>query len=355
VEDELVSAPGTDGPERWDERLRELVSELAVHAGGERGAAALAILATTRELCALCGDLLGADGGRKGARPSRAPPAPAHTDPPPADGTTLSAHLLGPLRLSLDDEPVDDWNGHKSRCVIAYLLANRRKRIPKEVLIELLWPDADPDAGRRNLHQAVYSVRRTLRRRRPDVDHIRFEDGCYRLSPELAIWVDAEEFESRVAAGRRLDAVGRAAEAAAEYGVADALYQGDFLEDRPYDDWTRPRRDELKSLYRHAAGRLCRHYAERGEHSAAIALCQKLLALDRCDEQAHRRVMRLYAAQGQRHLALHQFQVCARALREDLGLAPSEDTRAVCRELTGRPRRTSTSPGARGERPLSRR
>jgi DNA-binding SARP family transcriptional activator len=339
----MTTGIGTAAATTWHERLLALVDELAGHAGDERRVAALAILATTRELCALCTDLLGNE--------TQPPTGGSHTSrrvsamAPKSQGqVSLAAHLLGPFRLSLDDEPVDDWNGHKSRSVIAYVLANRRKPIPKEVLLELLWPEADPAAGRRNLHQAVYSVRRTLRRRRADVDHVCFEDGCYRLSPELSVWVDAEELEVRVAAGRRLDAEGRADDAAVEYGIADGLYQGDFLEDHLYDDWTRPQRDGLRSTYRHAAGRLCQHYTEDGEYSAALSLCQKLLTFDRCDEEAHRRVMRLYAAQGQRHLALHQFQVCTRALREDIGLPPSEDTRAVCRELTGRARPLNTTP-----------
>jgi DNA-binding SARP family transcriptional activator len=343
-----VSATTVGGPRDWHERLLGLVRDLAGHAGDEPYAAALAIMATARELCALCGELLAPTETRSPQAPG-APPDPlagVAAGPPTALApASLVAHLLGPFRLYLDAEPVADWNGHKSRGVIAYLLANRRKRVPKEILLELLWPDAEPDAARRNLHQAVYSVRSTLRRRRADVELVRFEDGCYELSPEGQVWVDVEEFEERVASGRRLDAMGHADAAAVEYGTADVLYGGDFLEDRPYDDWTNPRRDQLRSLHRHAAGRLCGHYAESGELSAAIAVCQKVLALDRCDEQAHRRLMRLYAAQGQRHLAVHQFEACSSALREDLGLLPSEDTRALCRELTARFR-----PAGRGGR-----
>lgn len=345
-----MSAGGTERPEPWNWRLRELAGDLADHASDERTAAARAILETTRELCELCGDLL----GTPVAPPARkAASAPTAVTAPASNRTSLTAHLLGPLRISLDDQPVENWNGHKSRCVIGYLLAHSRKKIPKDILLELLWCDADPDAGRRNLHQAVYSARQVLRRQRPDVDCIRFEDGCYGISPELAVWVDAEEFERRVAAGRRLDAQGQRDEAAVQYGIAEAIYRGDFLEDCLYDDWTRPRRDELRSIYRHTAGRLCEHYARRGEHSAAIAICQKVLTLDACDENAHRNVMRLYAAQGQRHLALQQFQTCARALRDNLGLAPSEETRAVCRELAARPQHPSTIGHPMDERRLS--
>jgi DNA-binding SARP family transcriptional activator len=44
-----------------------------------------------------------------------------------------------------------------------------------------------------------------------------------------------------------------------------------------------------------------------------------LLKEDRCDEVAHRQLMRAYAAQGRRSDALRQYQFCARILAEELG------------------------------------
>ena len=260
---------------------------------------------------------------------------------PPAAGTasaqapaarsqpTLAIHCLGAFQAYVLERLVDDWPGHKAMSLFKYLVLHRRRRIPKDVLYELFWPDTAPEACRRNLHQAIYSLRHAIRRRCPDIRAILFEDDCYFLNPGIEIWFDAEEFEDHAVAGRRLDVAERRDEAMAEYGRAEALYRGHLLEECLYEDWAAPERERLRETYTHVARRLAVGYIERQEYSAAIVLCQKELSLDRCDEDAHRHLMRCYDAQGQRHLALRQFRACVEALRADFNLAPSPETVAL--------------------------
>jgi DNA-binding SARP family transcriptional activator len=79
---------------------------------------------------------------------------------------------------------------------------------------------------------------------------------------------------------------------------------------------------------------LSEYYVQQAEYTAAIALCRKVLAQDNCYEEAHRRLMQCYLAQGQRHLAVRQYQTCMQALREELDLTPSEETVALYRCIT---------------------
>ena len=155
-----------------------------------------------------------------------------------------------------------------------------------------------------------------------------FADDCYFLNPGIETWVDAEEFEQHAVAGLRLEAE-QPAEAMAEYGRAEALYRGHLLEECLYEDWAALDRERLRETYMQVARRLAIGYIERREYSAAIVLCQKELSLDPCDEDAHRRLMHCYDAQGQRHLALRQFEACTEALRKDFNLTPSPETMAL--------------------------
>jgi DNA-binding SARP family transcriptional activator len=205
--------------------------------------------------------------------------------------------------------------------------------VPKDVLFELFWPAQEPEACRRNLHQAIYSLRHTLRRYRPRVRYVLFEDDCYFLNEEVEIWIDADAFSEHVSNAQRLEEEALTEEALGEYGNAVSLYHGHLFEESLYDDWMSVERERLRSEFRLAVGRLVDSYIERAEFSAAVALCQKALSLDRCDEDAHRRLMRCYEAQGQRHLALRQFGACAGALRADLNLAPDDATKALHERL----------------------
>ena len=232
-----------------------------------------------------------------------------------------------------DDRLITDWNGLRGKSIFKYLLAHRDSPIPKDILMDLFWPDAQPEAARRNLHQAIYSLRRTLRRASADVTHIHFEKDCYLLNPGLSIWVDSVEFEGHVQAGKRLEAADRITEAIAQYGIAESLYQGDYLEEDLYEDWPAVEREHLRRMYCDLADRLSEHYYDRGEYNAAIALGHKTLARDNCHEPAHRRLMRCYLAQGQRHLAVRQYQTCIELLKEELELGPSEETEILYQRI----------------------
>ncbi len=247
---------------------------------------------------------------------------------------SLVIYCMGPFRVYQNDKLITAWNGLKSQCILKYLATHGERPVAKDVLMDLFWRDARPEAARRNLHQAIYSLRQTLRRGQPDFQHIRFENDCYLLNPEMDIWLDFREFEKHVQASRRLEASGQLAEAMSEYGIAEGLYQGDFLAEDLYEDWPSLQRERMWNMYLDIADRLSEYYVQQGEYTAAVALCQKVLARDNCYEEAHRRLMRCYLAQGQRHLAVRQYQTCAEALKEELDLTPSEDTVALYWRIT---------------------
>jgi two-component SAPR family response regulator len=150
----------------------------------------------------------------------------------------------------------------------------------------------------------------------------------------MELWFDFEEFQKHVQAGRRLESAGQPAEAMAEYGISEGLYQGDFLEEVLYEEWCRWQREQIRDMYLDISDRLSEYYLQNGEYAAAMALCQKELAGDTCYEQAHFRLMRCYLAQHQRHMAVRQYQICRELLKSELELEPSEETTALYRKLT---------------------
>lgn len=192
--------------------------------------------------------------------------------------------------------------------------------------MDTFWPDSDLEAARRNLHQAIYALRQILRGEQSEFHHIFFKNDCYSLNPAIDLWIDFKEFEKCIHAGRRLDQSGLPENAIEQYGTAEALYQGDFLEEDLYEDWPTVQRERLRNSYFSLVDRLTELYLQAGQYTAVIHLCHKVLAKDRCYESVHRVLMQCYLAQGQRHLAVRQYQACIRALREDLGIRPSQET-----------------------------
>lgn len=269
---------------------------------------------------------------------TQALPAELEIDLPPGKLARTARHslvvyCLGPFRVYQNDELIAEWSSLKALAILKYIVARRGHPLPKDVLMEIIWPDVEPEAARRNLHQAVYSLRKTLRQADPEFQHIQFHNDNYLLNPEMDTWIDFVEFEARLREGRRHEAANQIDEALAAYSVAEGLYQGDFLEDDPYVDWAQVQREQLHNMYLNTADRLSKHYIRRMQYPAVIALCQKALSFEPANEAAHRRLMRCYIAQGQRHLAVRQYQTCRAALAEALDLAPSQETTILYQQL----------------------
>jgi DNA-binding SARP family transcriptional activator len=247
--------------------------------------------------------------------------------------SSLVVYCLGPFRVYQNDQLIESCTSRKGQAVFKYLVTHRHSPVSKEILMDIFWPDADPEAARRNLHQAIYALRQTLRTNDLDFQHIQFENDGYWLNLSLKVWLDCEEFEQHVQAARELEQKHALDQAMAEYGIAEGLYQGDFLADDLYEDWPQVHREYLWQTYLSIAYRLAQYYLVRGEYAATIALSQRILAMDDCQEEAHQNLMRCYLAHGQRFLAIRQYQLCLQALQTELDLPPSEETRRLYKQV----------------------
>jgi DNA-binding SARP family transcriptional activator len=269
------------------------------------------------------------------------PPHPVHSSVPPAQVVAksplghaprvrsaqpeLAVHLLGPLCVAVDEVPVEDWPSARCRSLFGYLLTHRDPWPPRDVLMEVFWPESTPEASRNSLNVAIHGLRRTLRTA-TDLPVIVHTGGTYRVHPDLRLWLDIEEFDNHVNSGRWLEEAGEPGKAALQYESADGLYRGDFLADDLYEEWAALMRERLRLAYLDTLGRLSRIQFDAGRYAVAAGLCQRIIEQDPCREDAYRRLMRCYSRQGQPHLALMQYRSCVRVLDSELGIGPDRAT-----------------------------
>jgi SARP family transcriptional regulator, regulator of embCAB operon len=245
---------------------------------------------------------------------------------------TLSAHFLGTFRVTIDGTPVDTVSSRRTRNLLAYLLVHRRSPVPRDVLMEAFWPHAAPDAARNSLHVALSGARHVLRAAitQPVIER-RFD--TYQIENSIAVWTDLDEFENMCRAGRQADRAADHATAMRAYEAACQLYEGDFLAEEPYADWTASMRDGLRLDAIAVHTRLVELYIERSEYGPAALLGRRILAMDPCNEQVHRRLMTCYARAGLRHLALAQYHRMATELRDAFQARPSTESWALYQTL----------------------
>jgi DNA-binding SARP family transcriptional activator len=261
----------------------------------------------------------------------------------------LTARLFGGFLLAVDGRVVDTSSSRRTRNLLAYLVTYRHSPVPRDVLMDVFWPDSDPEAARNSLHVALSGVRQALREvTSHPLLHRRFD--TYQLAPAATAWVDVSEFDRACRRAQQLERAGDAAGARRAFEVAADLYDGDFLADDPYGRWPQRVREALRLQVTELRTRLVALQLEAGDVTAATTTARAALALDPCNELLHRQLMACYAASGQQHRALAQYVVCVDTLWGELRVRPGPDTDRLYSELCGRSGVDVRMPGTVGGR-----
>ena len=246
----------------------------------------------------------------------------------------VTVHMLGAFSVMIGDSMVK-LPVSRGLSILKYLLLHHKQITLREVLMDVFWPDAEPETARNNLNVAMHSLRKALRTV-ISLPVIVFENGTYGLEPNLQIWLDVAEFESCVKTGQRLEARNQLTAAVADYEAAISLYQGDFLEQNLYEEWTVFERERLRIAYLDTLDHLSQIYFNQERYAACITICQLILSRDRCREDAHCLLMRCYSRQGQYHLALRQYQTCVASLRAELDVDSASETTKLYEQIQRR-------------------
>jgi DNA-binding SARP family transcriptional activator len=256
-----------------------------------------------------------------------------HPEPEPERDASIKISLLGPFQFSIGGSQRGQYIPRQVRTVLEFLVGQGRRPTSRDVLLDLLWPDAIPNVAASRLRVVMHTLRKCV-----PCDGLGFHElvvtsgNNFMLNPQATVWVDVEEFERHWLNGWRLVKAGQTQEALREYEQAEALYTGDYLEDEPYADWTLLRREALRDAYANILTMLAAMSLEAGDYTGTIIWSQKLLAQDNCREDAYRLLMTSHLRLGQTSRAAHWYKLCAWSLQRELGIEPSEETRAVMRE-----------------------
>src|SRR5438105_3152977 len=106
--------------------------------------------------------------------------------------------LFGGLRVRQQDRAFSRFNTHKTGALLAYLAWRIPVPQPREVLIDLLWPDADPSAARASLSSALSSLRHQLEPPGIAAGSIITADRFSVGLNQAAVVTDVTEFEAAI-------------------------------------------------------------------------------------------------------------------------------------------------------------
>ncbi len=264
----------------------------------------------------------------------------------PTGNACLEICLLGPFRVAVDSRVVTErqWSRRKPALLIKLLALQPHHQLHREQMIELLWPDADPESAINNLHKAIHLARHALEpelKSAADSHFVLTRGQQIVLTAPGKLYIDVEEFERQAEAAIKSNDV-------AAFETAIGLYRGDLLNEDPYEDWAAMRREQSRELYHRLLIKLSKIYEAQGNYDQSVEPLRKLIAVDTANEEAYRDLMRLYALTGNRHQALRQYQQCVESLRRELDAQPEPATIELHRQIESglfRPRDTVNAPG----------
>jgi predicted ATPase/DNA-binding SARP family transcriptional activator len=235
--------------------------------------------------------------------------AVAHLTSPPM----LRFYLLGPMQIERDGERIH-LPRRKVESLLAYLLLHPEQHT-RDHLATLFWGDSSDAQARHSLRTALATVRQQVS---PDL--LLIDRDQVQLNPAFPLWVDLYQL---------LDL-----EDDFSYANQDllqtqlALWQGELLAGI-YDDWVDLAREYYRSRLLKLFLQVIHTLRERSEYHQAIDVAQRVLLLDPANEQAHQHLMFCYVASGDRAAALRQYELCERALADDVDAPPSPETIAL--------------------------
>ncbi len=249
----------------------------------------------------------------------------------------LRLQTLGGFRMWRGDVFVEEkeWEGHQPQLLLKAVIAQGIRGIPKDVLMETLWPEADPNLTEKTFKVNLHRLRKVLE---PVMDkafgssYVHLKANLVSLDPELC-QVDIDEFLALYKEGEQKEDQGDLKAAIGLYRRALELYEGDFLAEELYHSWIDEKREQLRGRFLDLLHHLAKLYEGRGSVLKAIDCYNKVVQADPLAEPAYRSLMLLNAQRGMPNAALRAYQSLKQALQEVLNVEPEEATTAVYRKI----------------------
>ena len=257
------------------------------------------------------GDLLGLGGSLFGFQAPRQEAS--------VSATGLKLFTLGAFEAHWQGKAIvsGQWRSHLARFLLAYLALHWPRPVALESLLEVFWPEMEPERSRNNLKSTLSSLRTMLKL--PDGQNL-FQRTTHTLEfhPELPFWHDLSQLRSLL----QQASSGSAPDGLRSRRQALELYRGSFLPDCYLDFAVRAREELEQELVGVGCG-LMEHYREAAQHDLVLEYGRRTLALDPCCQEAYRSMMEAARLAGRPEESLRIYDTCKRRLAQDMALEPN--------------------------------
>jgi DNA-binding SARP family transcriptional activator len=266
----------------------------------------------------------------------------------------LGLNLYGQLRVRVDGKLAIDehFKRRNAKALLILLYLERERLMPRDELLERLWPSGDEppgDSGR--LKQAAHVLRRAL-----EADHSRHtgwtyiveHDASYVYNSQLPHTSDFEEVAPQLQAANADRRRGDADAALGRYEHAFVMRRAGLLPEFRYEQWAVPFVVAEHDAYLEALDAAARLRSARGEYAQAVELMRLANREDPLRQSSVMLLMEALWRSEQPAAAIRTYAQFRDVLARSLQIEPDPKLAALNRTI----RRDRTSDGG-GDRRLS--
>ena len=237
----------------------------------------------------------------------------------------LRIHMLGATHIELDGELVRGaWLAQRAGQLLSLLVVHRERAVSGDEIAEALG-SCSGVLSTGSVRSIVHELRdrlEPLRSRRAGSRFVLAGATGYRLD-RTAVTVDVDEFETLARVGlSRETQTGDSQVPLRALERAVALYRGELLAEFRYAEWAIEERERLSQIAADCFRRLAKIHAAAGDLDHAIALLDRLVALDPLDGPTQRALIALCLRRGRYGRANRQYSLFQARLQRQFGERP---------------------------------
>lgn len=249
----------------------------------------------------------------------------------------LDVQLMGELRVRHSGEALAEeaWPRPIVKKLFCYFVFHRGQPLPKERILDDLWPDSDPLTGAatfRRVHSWLRGVLEPYLRAKAHSRYFLVEGDVYTFDPGDRVDVDVERFTHSVR--RVLNARDHHDIPPLDPAFLTLLEQWQpLLPMLPYAEWLIEPRERLHTLYVEGCLYAANAFFIRQHLDNAIAWAERTVTQAPWLEEAYQILMRAHARRDERSLALKAYVRAEEALTRELAADPSPLTQWLAARL----------------------
>jgi WD40 repeat protein/class 3 adenylate cyclase len=228
----------------------------------------------------------------------------------------LHIRLLGQFDLRLDGKRVT-IPSRLGQSLFAYLALTAGTPHRREKLAGTFWPDTTDENARKNLRQELWRIRKAISGGGGSFngEYLLADEFTLKFNRDAEYWLDVSQMERP-----DLDLHSLIANL--------SLYQGEPLPGF-YDEWITLERERVNAVYEARMEQLLEQLVTAERWIAVQEWGERWLTLSGAREPAYRALMLASSARGDMTKIASLYRRCADELMEQLGIEPSDETRAL--------------------------